>query len=330
MTYIVILILVALSALFSGLTLGLLSLNVTDLERKAKLGNKDAEKILKVRKKGNFLLCTLLLGNVAVNSTLSIFLGTIASGVIAGFIATTLIVILGEIIPQATCSRHALAIGSKTTWLVQIFLFVGYPICYPLSLLLDKILGEELPTVWHKKELAEIIKYHEDSEKSEVNADEERIMLGALSFSDKSVCDIITPKPVVFALEVNTALTPNVLSEIKKHGFTRVPIYEKTIDNIVGVLYTKDLIGSQDEKIIAEKYKKFNIFKVNEYMKLDVLMNQMIAKRNHLAFVYDEFASLIGIVTLEDVIEEVLGREIVDETDTIISMRDEARKIANE
>jgi len=113
MTYLIVVFLVLFSALFSGLTLGFFSLNKDDLERKAELGDKQAKKVYKIRKNGNLLLCTLLIGNVAVNSTLSIFLGSLASGFMAGLIATALIVVFGEIIPQAAFSRYALTLGAQ-------------------------------------------------------------------------------------------------------------------------------------------------------------------------------------------------------------------------
>ena len=95
MNYVIIILLLSLSAIFSGLTLGLFSLNVSELKRKIRLGDKKAEKVYKVRKNGNLLLCTLLIGNVAVNSTMAIFLGSIATGVVAGLISTGLILVFG-------------------------------------------------------------------------------------------------------------------------------------------------------------------------------------------------------------------------------------------
>ena len=148
MNYIIVVALIALSGTFSGLTLGLMSLDKGDLERKIALGSKQAKKVYSVRKRGNLLLCTLLLGNVGVNASIAIILNSIASGVMAGFIATGAIVIFGEIIPQAAFSRYALAVGAKTAWLVKIFIFILYPICWPLAWMLDKILGEEITTVY--------------------------------------------------------------------------------------------------------------------------------------------------------------------------------------
>ncbi len=322
---VIVVFLVALSGLFSGLTLGLLGLDKTDLERKIKLGDKRAKKVYGVRKKGNLLLCTLLLGNVAVNSALAIFLGNIASGVMGGIAATGLIVIFGEIIPQATVSRYALEVGSKTTWVVKIFIFVLYPICFPLSKVLDKVLGDEMPTVWSRKELAEIIKHHEDSKDSGLDSDEERIILGALSFSDKNIMEIMTPRTVVFSLEASTLLDVKVLLKIKKSGFARIPIYEDRVDNIIGILYSKDLIGLRKQDTIKKLCKKRKPLRVTTKKRLDVLLGQFIRKKVHIAVIFNEYNEFVGIVTLEDIIEEILKIEIVDEDDHVVDLQKMAR-----
>jgi len=328
MEYIIVILLVALSGLFSGLTLGLLGLNLSELERKIKLGDKDAKKVYSVRKRGNLLLCTLLLGNVAVNSVLAVFLGSIASGVIAALIATGLIVIFGEIIPQAAFSRYALKVGAKTAWLVKVFIFVLYPITAPIAWALDKALGSELPTVWTRDELKEIIKLHEDSSDSSIDKDEERIILGALSYSDTKVADIMTPRTVIFALEVNEALTAKMIKMIKEQGFSRIPVYKKNKDDIVGILYVKDLIGMKVGIKVSNIYRKGRLISVTEDKKLDELLNEFIRMKTHLAFVFNEYKTLQGIVSLEDVIEEVLKIEIVDEEDLVDDLQELAKKKA--
>lgn len=140
---IMIIFLILLSALFSGLTLGLMGLDKTGLEIVMQsddpVAAANARIIYPVRKNGNLLLCTLLLGNVAVNALLSILLADKAGGAV-GFISSTfLIVIFGEIIPQAACSRYALAIGSKTVPLVKVIIVLVYPVAAPLAFCLDKV-----------------------------------------------------------------------------------------------------------------------------------------------------------------------------------------------
>lgn len=329
MTIFITVFLVLLSGLFSGLTLGLLGLDATDLERKKKLGDKRAKKIHPIRRDGNLLLCTLLLGNVAVNTALAIFLGSIASGVIAGVIATGLIVIFGEIIPQATVSRYALDVGARTIWIVYVFRFIFYPVAKPIAFVLDKSLGAELPTIWNRRELEMIIQTHEDSPHSSIDQDEERIMLGALHFSHKEANDIMTPRKMVYAIGAEEKLTKKKIREIKNKGFTRIPVYQNSLENITGVLYSKDLLGLIDHTKTAQKLARTKtLLQIQEYVKLDELLNTFLSqnKKVHMALVFNEFKTFVGLVTLEDVVEEIIGREIVDETDSVVNLRKEARK----
>lgn len=315
MPYIISGLLVLLSGIFSGLTIGLMSLNKTELQRKIKLRDTDAKKVYSVRKNGNFLLTTLLLGNVAVNTALSIFLGDVASGVVGGVLATVLIVILGEIIPQALFSRYALKVGGSLVFLVRFFMIVLAPVSYPIAWVLDKALGKEIPTVWSREEIKEIVKFHKKSDSSDIDEDEERIVLGALSFSERKVRDIYTKKEDVFALEKETVLSQKVLQEIRESGYTRIPVYEKELDAIYGILFVKDLIGRERDLPIKSLVRKQNILSVFEHKKLDSLLNQFIQQKVHLAVVMNKEKKVLGIVTLEDVVEEILEKEILDEVD---------------
>ncbi len=322
---------VLLSGAFSGLTLGFFSLNLTSLERKAKLGDMRAMKIYPVRKNGNLLLCTLLLGNVAVNSAMAIFLGELATGVVAGLVSTGLIVVFGEIIPQAVFSRFALTLGANTVWLVRVFIFIFYPIAFPLSWLLDKALGSELATIWSKREIEEIIKHHEDADESEIDEDEERIMLGALAFSDRTAEMIMTPKSVVFMLEEETEITLDLILKIKDSGFTRFPVYQnQNRDNIIGVLLVKDLLGLDlTQKLIIKDFVKDVLLFVKENILLDNLLNHFIKEKKHLAAIFNEFGAFQGVVSLEDIIEEILKVEILDEADKTKDMQVLARNLIN-
>lgn len=326
MDYIIVIFLVLLSGIFSGLTLGFFSLNKDHLERKAELKDKDAIKVFKIRKDGNLLLCTLLIGNVAVNSTLSIYLGSITSGFAAGLIAVSLIVIFGEIIPQAVFSRYALETGSRLAWLVRLFIFIFYPICKPLALALDKILGEEIPTIYSKKELVKLIEDHEDLKESEIDADEERIIKGALSFSNKNVRDIMTPRIAVAVMSDSQKLDEKMIRKISRMGHSRIPVYKKDESNIVGILYVKDLIVNTFKNKTAGEIARKNVIFVDDKKPLDDLLNAFKKTKNHLFVVLNEFNEIAGIVTIEDVLEEILGVEIVDEYDKHEDMRKVARK----
>jgi len=316
MDYLITAFLLALSALFSGLTLGLMALDVHTLKRKNRLGNKQAALILPIREKGNHLLTTLLLGNVAVNAVLAIFLGSIASGVVAGLLATTLIFILGEIIPQAVISRHAMSFGSVAAPAVSLLMKVSWPITYPIGAMLDKALGEELPTMYTKREIMEIISEHEDSLESAIDRDEERIVHGALQFSNKTVENVMTPKEHVEVLLEDQVLDEDMRRHITEEGFSRYPVRSKDNGHIMGILYTKDVLIADEAQRVSDICEHKHLT-VRPSDKLDIVLAHMLKRRLHMAIVRDEMNTFLGVITLEDIIEEVIQQEILDEDDDV-------------
>lgn len=242
--FVAIIILVCFSGLFSGLTLGLLGLDLIGLEIVIDGDNEElkacAKKIYPVRQDGNLLLCTLLLGNVAVNALLSILLADLTSGLV-GFIASTaLIVIFGEIVPQASCSRYALQIGSKAIPIVKVIMIFLYIFAKPISMVLDFWLGEEVGTIHSRYELMKLLQIHVSH--GAVDDEAGAAMAGALRYKDMTVEDVITPMEDVFMLQADETLNFKTISEIFKTGFSRIPIFDKDKNDVTGILLTKDLI----------------------------------------------------------------------------------------
>ena len=314
------------SALFSGLTLGLMSLSAAELKRKMTLGNAEAKTVYAVRRRGNLLLTTLLIGNVAINSTLAIFLGSIASGLMAGVVSTLLIVIFGEIVPQAVFSRYALALGAKVTWLVKVFIFIFYPISAPIAWMLNKTLGEELATIYSKKELMKIVEEHRVAIGSDIDAEEALIVAGALTFSVKTVGDIMTPRTVIHAVSSDTIVDDALRHELAMEGFMRVPIYQGDPDTIVGVVHLSQLMKKGVHGNPIGRFASKGATFVNENDPLDVTFLAFIKSRRHLFMVNDEFGGVSGVITLEDVLEEIIQTEIRDETDKHTDLRAYAAK----
>lgn len=326
MTFLIVLILILLSALFSGMNLGLMSLDPYELERKITLGNKDAAKVYAVRRRGNHLLVTLLLANVAVISALSLFLDSVAHGLIAGIATTLLVTIFGEIIPQALFSRHALRLGAQLAWLIRFFMFILWPICAPLAWGLDKALGAELPTIYSKKELMQIIEEHSHSQHSDVDDDEERIVRGALTFGEKRVHDVMTPRSVVVAIEASTKLDKKELDLLRAAGHSRFPVYKDDLDNMIGTLYWRDLVGADTSKKTAGDLCNKTVYYLNDEDKLDDALNAFLKTKRHLFVVTNEFEEVQGVASMEDILEEIIDEEIVDEFDRYEDMREVARK----
>ncbi|CAG03347.1 unnamed protein product, partial [Tetraodon nigroviridis] len=322
--------LLCLSGMFSGLNLGLMALDPMELRIVQNCGTEKeknyARKIEPVRSQGNYLLCSLLLGNVLVNTTLTILLDDIAgSGLIAVVMSTIGIVIFGEIVPQAICSRHGLAVGANTILLTKFFMLLTFPASYPVSKLLDYLLGQEVGTVYNRSKLLEMLRVtdpYNDLVKEELN-----MIQGALELRTKTVEDVMTLLSDCFMIPMDATLDFDTMSDIMKSGYTRIPVYEGERSNIVDLLFVKDLAFVDPKdctplKTITKFYSHSLHFVFND-TKLDVMLEEFKKGKSHLAIVQrvnneckgDPFYEVLGIVTLEDVIEELIKSEILDETD---------------
>lgn len=322
--------LLCLSGMFSGLNLGLMALDPMELRIVQNCGTEKekhyAKAIEPVRSQGNYLLCSLLLGNVLVNTTLTILLDDIAgSGLIAVVVSTIGIVIFGEIVPQAICSRHGLAVGANTIFLTKFFMILTFPASYPVSKLLDHVLGQEIGTVYNREKLLEMLRVtdpYNDLVKEELN-----IIQGALELRTKTVEDVMTPLRDCFMIAGDAILDFATMSEIMESGYTRIPVYEGERCHIVDLLFVKDLAFVDPDdctplKTITKFYSHPLHFVFND-TKLDAMLEEFKKGKSHLAIVQrvnnegegDPFYEVLGIVTLEDVIEEIIKSEILDETD---------------
>ncbi|CAB9509237.1 Metal transporter CNNM4 [Seminavis robusta] len=330
--YIMIILLILMSALFSGLTLGLMGLDKTGLEivmeGDDEVNAEAAKRIYPVRKQGNLLLCTLLLGNVAVNALLSILLADKAGGAVGFIISTFLIVIFGEILPQALCSRYALLIGSKTIPLVLVIRFILFPVAFPLAFILDKALGEELATTYSSAEMLKMLQIH--VQEKVLDNDTAVTMRGALKYKDMTVSEVMTPLKNTYMLNVDERLNFETIASIFKTGYSRIPVYEVSKNNVIGLLFVKDLIfiDPEDTVPLRQFVQVFGrgVHVVWPVDKLGDVLRELRGGRSHMALVRDvvsvgdtdPYYEIKGIITLEDIVEEILGHEIVDETDAFV------------
>lgn len=208
-----------------------MSLDLTELTILKKVGTKNekiyAHKIYPLREKGNRLLCTILLGNVLVNSTSTLILGSYLEGIFAAMGSTLFIVIFGEIIPQAVCSRHGLAIGTYTRHVTQAMMILMFPVSYPLGKLLDRFLGKEIAVSFSRDKVRALMIQAQASQK-DLKDEQFKLIEGALDFKNKSVKDIMVPVRDVFALDINSILDFETFKTILYHGYSRIPVFEHT------------------------------------------------------------------------------------------------------
>ena len=281
------------------------------------MGDKQAQAIYPLRARGNLLLTTLLLGNVTVNTILSVYLGSLISGVFASLLATALIFLFGEIGPQALFSRHALAFGSKLAPLTRVLLFIAYPVAFPVAYTLDKLLGHATPAMFSHGELMQIVSEHEESEHSPIDKDEERIVHGALQFSHRRAREVMTPIEDVTMFDENQKLNDAFFEEVSAAGYSRFPVYSGNTTNIVGILFTKDLLTEDEEIAIKQTEEAFdkNIMRIRASTYLDTILSNMLKHKQHLAIVEKKSGEAVGVLSLEDIIEEIIQVEIEDEAD---------------
>ena len=313
---IVFVLLVVLSALCSGLNIGLMSLDVADLQRKAKLGSTYAQKVLPLRKKAHLSLASILLTNVAVISAASLLLGNYLGGVIAGTISTILIVIFGEITPQAIFSNNALPLTARFMPLLYGMVFVTYPIAKPIQLLLDKLFKPDPKKLHSRDELGIIVSEHIGHKASELDEDEVEIIRGALLLSEKRVRDIMTPIEKTYWLTPDTELDDAKIDEIKLKSFSRIPVFNRRKTKCYGILLMKDLvdIDFDEAKWRVDDMPLYPTQLVGSMTALDTMFRKFISAHSHLIPI-EKDDQIVGIVTIEDLIEEIVGHEIEDETD---------------
>eukprot|EP00921_Rhytidocystis_pertsovi_P000558 GHVQ01001033.1.p1 GENE.GHVQ01001033.1~~GHVQ01001033.1.p1 ORF type:complete len:670 (-),score=84.04 GHVQ01001033.1:1562-3571(-) len=327
------------SAMFSGLTLGLLTLDCVQLKLIIEQADKNkadehrarlAKRVMRIRKDGNYLLVTLLMGNVAVNSGFTILMGELVSALAAFLISTVVITLFGEIVPQAVCARHGLVIGGYLSPGVMLMEWILFPVVKPIAVALNCILGEEIGGLYSKKQLKALVDHHQ-TEAHILTKDEARIIHGGLDFAMKSVEQVMTPIDKVFGLNIESKLDYESAAEMLRAGYSRIPVFDYSKKQcIVGLLFVRDLVlmdPDSDTSIrsaVAMLGRK--VYAVDNDTTLLSLLTDFKKGHTHLAVVrrvvtdteFDPYYEHVGIITLEDIIEEIIQDEIYDEAEACL------------
>ncbi|XP_059453223.1 DUF21 domain-containing protein At1g47330 [Corylus avellana] len=287
--------LVCFAGIMAGLTLGLMSLGLVDLEVLIKSGRpKDrlyAAKIFPVVKNQHLLLCTLLIGNALAMETLPIFLDKLVPPWAAILISVTLILMFGEIMPQAVCTRYGLKVGATMAPLVRVLLWLFFPISYPISKVLDWMLGKGHAVLLRRAELQTFVTFHgnEAGKGGDLTHDETTIITGALELTAKTAKDAMTPISNAFSLDLDSNLDLETLNEIMTKGHSRVPVYAGNSKNVVGLILVKNLLAvDPDDVVPVRKMIIRKIPRVSEDLPLYDILNEFQKGHSHIAVVYKD------------------------------------------
>ena len=336
-------ILLVCSALISGAEVALFSLSKSDLEPEENTPSKALETIIALLHRPKKLLATILVANNFINIGIVLLFASLSEHLFKGvnseldlvffkidlvffievIIITFLILMFGEILPKIYANRNNLKFSKFMARPLKILDVVFAPISMPMrrvTLMIHKRLGKQKSNL-NVDYLSQAL---ELTSEEDTTKEEQKILQGIVSFGNTDTKQVMRPRIDIFALESSLKFEA-IIPEIVAHGYSRIPIYENSIDSVSGILYAKDLLPHlQKKEFDWNSLLRVPLF-VPENKKLDDLMVEFQEKKIHLAIVVDEYGGTSGVVSLEDVIEEIVGdiSDEFDDDDLIYSKIDE-------
>ncbi len=328
---IILILLLISSALISGSEIAFFSLNQTDINELSNNG-KEKNVVVTLLERPRKLLATILITNNFINILIVLLFASLAETLFGDFnislnlyffavpirfllevlLVTFLILLFGEVLPKVYASRNALLFAKKISKFIHTVNILLTPFSMPL-IAITKWVEQKFGSKASNFSVETLSQALELTSQDATSKDEQKILNGIVNFGNTETVQIMKPRIDVFALS-DTETYEEVLSKILTNGYSRNPVYSENIDNIIGILYAKDLLAHLNKKTFDWKTLLREPFFVPENKKLDDLLADFRAKKNHLAIVVDEYGGTSGVVTLEDVIEEIVG-DINDEFD---------------
>jgi CBS domain containing-hemolysin-like protein len=341
--------LLVVAGILSGLSMGLFTLDPMNIEILRRSGppavRKQAAAVAPLVKRHHLVLVTMLLIQAAATEALPLFLDRLVGPIVAVALSVSGVVVFGEILPNAVFSKHGLAISARLTWLVWLLIALLFPVAWPVSKLLDCLLGHE-QTFYRRAEIKTLIGMHAEAagvERGEkrtnsdagggggggggggsqhehmLSQDEANLIRGAIDLSSKTVADLSTPLDDVFMLDIDTKLTRPVLEELVRRSFSRIPVTRGDRKHVVGVLLMKQLVLVRpDEGVPVSSLPLRAIPRCPSSLDCYGALEMFQISRSHIALVTDSDDAPIGCVTLEDILEELLDEELSNESDALV------------
>ena len=322
-----ILVLVLFSGFFSATETAFSSVNRTKLKLKAQGGNKSAQNALKLLDKFDKLLSTILVGNNLVNITLSVLFNNIfesvisdsaVSGIVSVAVSTVIVLTFGEITPKMIAKENSERICMAFGYPIRAIQIILYPITIVftgLKFVLNKIFKSRDDDKITEEELLSMVE--EAQEDGSLDSQERELISSAIEFDDCEVQDILVPRVNVIAVPTNMAMD-KIKAIFLEYNYSRLPVYKDSIDQIVGMIHNIDFFTALEKGEKNIKNYRTPVAVATEHMKISALLKSMQRQKVHMAVVVDEYGGTLGIVTLEDILEELVG-EIWDEHDEVVN-----------
>ncbi len=327
---VILLILLICSALISGAEVAFFSLTPTDFDEdpSERKGNKKLEIVQKLLKKPKKLLATILIANNFINIAIVLLFASLSDLMFTGIstnyygvnlhfitevgLVTFVILLFGEILPKVYASRKSVSFSVFMAYPLKTLETVLTPLSMPMQSvikIIERRFGNKKPNI-SVDHLSQALELASDEDTTQ---EEHKILKGIVTFGNTDTKEVMKPRLDIFAID-ETALYEDIMPEIISHGFSRIPVFKDNIDAIIGVLYVKDLMPYIDQNTLDWNTLLRKPYFVPENKKLDDLLNEFKEMKMHMAIVVDEYGGTSGLITLEDIIEEIVG-EISDEFD---------------
>ncbi|MDG2368787.1 MAG: gliding motility-associated protein GldE [Flavobacteriaceae bacterium] len=320
---VLILILLVCSALISGSEVAFFSLTSTDLKKANNSKNKNLQITYSLRNNPRRLLAALLVSNNFINIAIVLLFSSFGNAfylksfpfwinfIIEVGVITLFILLFGEILPKVYANRNPISFSKKMALPVQfldkyIFFFLTIPLSKMTEFIQRRLVFKS--TNLSVDKLSDAL---ELTDKSDSSKNEQKILQSIVSFGSVETKQIMRPRVDVFSVSVELSFD-QLLDQIRKKGFSRIPVYQKQIDKIVGIVYLKDLFPHLNKKKFDWKKLIREPYFIPENKKLDDLLKEFQQLKIHLAIVVDEYGGNSGIITMEDVIKEIVGELNVD------------------
>ncbi len=339
-SFIFLLLLLLCSAMISGAEVAFFSLTPADfMTEDGHKRTKSQEIVIKLLEKPKKLLATILVANNFINIAIVLLFDSVSDELFSGFdmvvfglnlklifevgVVTFLILLFGEILPKVYASRNNVQFSNLVAQPVNVLDSLFSPLSVPMravTLYLHEKLGKQRSfiSIDHLSQALELTS-EEDTTK-----EEQKILKGIVSFGNTDTKQVMRPRMDVFAISDEDTYA-EIIPVIIENGYSRIPVYKENIDNVTGILYIKDLLPYLDRSDFEWTSLLREPYFVPENKKLDDLLNEFKEKKNHLAIVVDEYGGTSGLITLEDIIEEIVGdiSDEFDDEDLIYSKLDE-------
>ena len=312
------------SAIISGSEVALFSLSPTEIDELKEDHNSANNLIAKIVENPKKLLATVLIANNLVNISIVLISPELTNFAFGGIknpilrdvmdigLVTFVLLLCGEILPKIYANRNNLAFAKRVAYFIYILDTIFTPISLPMksfTVWIQKRLGKTKSNI----SVGQLSQALELASEEDTTNEEKKLLESIVSFGNTETCEVMVPRVDIFALSEDTPFS-EVLSEIVKIGYSRIPVYRENLDNITGVIYIKDLLPYIEKTDFEWTKVMRKAFFVPENKKLDDLLSEFQEKKIHLAVVVDEYGGTCGIITLEDIMEEIVG-SINDEFD---------------